>query len=133
MRRGWSGDLEREFWAWRRQILQSRAVRLATILENRGGRRWPYACVLEDVAADARRFVYVLRSTSDPTRHYVGLTSDVHGRLASHNAGLSPHTAKYGPWSLSVCVEFADQDRAIRFEKYLKSGSGRAFAKRHLA
>jgi hypothetical protein len=28
-------------------------------------------------------------------------------------------------------VEFADPIRAAAFERYLKSGSGRAFAKRH--
>ena len=78
-----------------------------------------------------RRFVYVLRSLSDPHRHYVGLTSDVDERVAWHNAGRSFHTAKYQPWKLIVSVEFADQDVAARFERYLKSGSGRAFAKRH--
>ena len=52
-------------------------------------------------------------------------------RLAQHNAGLSSHTAKHRPWELLVSVEFRDQERANRFEKYLKSGSGRAFAKRH--
>ena len=77
------------------------------------------------------KFVYVLRSASAPARHYVGLTSDVAARLAAHNAGQSPHTAKHKPWRLIVSLEFADQNSAARFEQYLKSGSGRAFAKRH--
>jgi putative endonuclease len=80
-----------------------------------------------------RRFVYVLRSLVDPTRHYVGLTSDVALRLVAHNAGQSHHGAKYRPWTLVVPVEFAAEEEAARFEKYLKSGSGRAFAKRHFA
>ena len=78
-----------------------------------------------------KRFVYVLRSLSEPTRPYVGLTSDVSARLGFHNAGLSPHTSKYRPWELVVALEFATEDRAIEFEKYLKTGSGHAFAKRH--
>jgi len=80
-----------------------------------------------------KRFVYVLRTLSMPERHYVGLTSDVPTRLAWHNAGLSPHTAQYRPWRLVVAIEFQDQATAIAFERYLKSGSGRAFAKKHFA
>jgi putative endonuclease len=79
----------------------------------------------------ASRFVYILRSCSDPDRHYVGRTSDVLIRLGFHNAGLSPHTAKYRPWRIIVALEFPVEEQAVRFEKYLKSGSGRAFAKRH--
>jgi putative endonuclease len=79
------------------------------------------------------RFVYVLRSETDPARHYVGATSDVRERIAHHNAGESPHTSKYRPWHLVVAIEFSTQKLALRFERYLKSGSGRAFAKRHFA
>ena len=78
-----------------------------------------------------KRFVYVLTSESNPTRHYVGLTSDIGARLAVHNAGGSSHTAKYRPWRLSVLIEFETTGQAVDFERYLKSGSGRAFAKRH--
>jgi predicted GIY-YIG superfamily endonuclease len=51
--------------------------------------------------------------------------------LLAHNAGGSPHTARFKPWKLLVSIEFPDQSTAARFERYLKSGSGRAFAKRH--
>jgi len=78
-----------------------------------------------------KRFVYVLRSASDPRRHYVGLSADVRKRLTSHNAGQSPHTSKHRPWTLLISLEFRDEPSAVRFEKYLKSGAGRAFAKRH--
>jgi len=78
-----------------------------------------------------RRFVYILRSITDPNRHYTGLTSDVAERLAWHNAGLSYHTAKHRPWKLITSIEFDDESVAARFERYPKSGSGRAFAKRH--
>ena len=77
------------------------------------------------------RFVYVMVSTVDPRRHYVGLTSNVAGRLAVHNSGGSEYTARHRPWRLIVAVEFATQRSAVAFEKYLKTGSGRAFAKRH--
>ena len=80
---------------------------------------------------DERRVVYVLRSDRDPARHYVGLTADVRSRLADHNSGESAHTAKYRPWRLAVSIEFETQAQAADFERYLKSGSGRAFAKRH--
>ena len=79
----------------------------------------------------SKRSVYILRSVSDPSRPYVGLTSNVAARLADHNAGRCHHTAKHRPWELVVAVEFANEGRALAFERYLKSGSGRAFAKRH--
>ena len=77
------------------------------------------------------RFVYVLRSIGHSERYYVGLTSDVGRRLATHNAGGSVHTAALRPWELVAAIEFTNQSSAVAFEKYLKSGSGRAFAKRH--
>ena len=78
-----------------------------------------------------KRFVYILRSDAHPARHYVGLTSDVHQRLEWHNHGSSGHTMHSRPWSLVVSIEFRTQSAAVTFEKYLKSGSGRAFATRH--
>jgi putative endonuclease len=76
--------------------------------------------------------VYVLRSLADRARYYTGVTSDPRGRLETHNAGGCPHTADGRPWEIDVLIEFADDRRAIAFERYLKSGSGCAFAKRHL-
>ena len=78
-----------------------------------------------------KRFVYVLRNADQSPKFYVGLSSDVDLRLADHNMGRCPHTASRRPWHLHVVVEFSDEKRAVRFERYLKSGSGRAFAKRH--
>jgi putative endonuclease len=54
-------------------------------------------------------------------------------RLADHNPGRCPHTARYRPWQLHVTIELPDEERAIAFERYLKIRSGRAFAKRRLA
>ena len=49
-----------------------------------------------------KRIVYVLRSDVDPSRHYVGITSNVHDRLEWHNHGPSGHTVANRPWSLVV-------------------------------
>ena len=75
--------------------------------------------------------VYVLESISEPARHYTGLSQDAVARLGFHNAGLCVHTSKHRPWKLLVSMTFGDPACALRFEKYLKSGSGRAFARKH--
>ena len=78
-----------------------------------------------------QRIVYVLRSVAKPDRHYVGLTSDLDMRLQAHNSGASVHTRRDRPWEVVVSVEFPHTSSAVAFERYLKTGSGRAFAKRH--
>ena len=80
---------------------------------------------------EQRRFVYILRSDPHPDRHYVGVTSDVDRRLEWHNTGPSGVTVAYRPWSILVSLEFSNATTAARFERYLKSGSRRVFAKRH--
>ncbi len=75
--------------------------------------------------------VYILRSELDASKHYVGITDDPERRLAEHNAGKSTHTNKFRPWKVIVTIGFADSAKATAFERYLKSGSGRAFAKKH--
>lgn len=77
-------------------------------------------------------YVYILRSVRDPGRHYVGVTSDLRARLQKHNAGEVAHTSKYAPWTIKTYLAFEEEKRAVEFEKYLKSGSGRAFAKKRL-
>jgi predicted GIY-YIG superfamily endonuclease len=77
------------------------------------------------------QYVYLIRSQTDPTQTYIGITSDLKTRMLKHNEGGSPHTAKYKPWSLVTYFAFASREKAADFEHYLKSGSGRAFAKRH--
>ena len=77
-------------------------------------------------------YVYLLRSESDPSQTYIGLTDDLKARLAKHEEGGSPHTAKYRPWTLVTYMAFSSRDQAAAFETYLKSGSGRAFAKKRL-
>jgi predicted GIY-YIG superfamily endonuclease len=76
-------------------------------------------------------YVYLVESVHDRLRHYVGQTDDLKSRLDEHNSGHSPHTAHYRPWHLACYLGFADEKKAIAFERYLKSGSGRTFLKRH--
>ncbi len=78
-----------------------------------------------------RRFVYLIRSISNPSRHYVGLTWDVSSRLLSHNQGQSPHTARHRPWRLVVYLGFASTDTAAAFAKHLKSAAGRSLVERY--
>ena len=78
-----------------------------------------------------KRFVYILKSVVSPSEHYVGVTSNVRARLDTHNEGLSTHTASHRPWRTLVVIEFDEEEPALRFENYLKTGSGREFARRH--
>ncbi len=76
-------------------------------------------------------YVYILRSIDYPEEYYTGFTNNLRERLKKHNGGGSPHTSKYKPWKIKNAIAFEDKKKAIDFEKYLKSHSGRAFAKRH--
>ena len=76
-------------------------------------------------------YVYLLQSKAHPTETYVGSTHDLRNRLAQHNSGKSIHTNKFKPWVLFAYVALPDRVLAERFERYLKSGSGRAFVGRH--
>jgi putative endonuclease len=77
-------------------------------------------------------YVYLIESIAILGRRYVGMTSDLKRRLQDHNAGKSSHTAKYLPWRLVTYVAFSDRRKAEEFERYLKSGSGHAFANKRL-
>ncbi len=72
--------------------------------------------------------VYLLKSIPSPHRRYIGIADNAANRLLEHNSGESFHTAKYRPWKTVVVVRFEDDKKPGRFERYLKSGSGRAFA-----
>jgi putative endonuclease len=77
------------------------------------------------------RYVYILQSLSHSEQRYIGTTVDLKERLKQHNRGHSPYTSKYKPWKIVIAVYFEDDKKAETFERYLKSGSGHAFAKRH--
>ena len=77
-------------------------------------------------------YVYILRSMEHPGHYYVGVTADLRARLKKHNAGDVPHTSKYIPWTIKIYIAFSDEQQAFAFEKYVKSPSGRVFAKKRL-
>jgi putative endonuclease len=77
-------------------------------------------------------YAYIIRSIDFPEQEYVGATRDLKRRISEHNAGKSAHTSKFKPWELVWYCAFRDKYKALEFEKYLKSHSGRAFAKKRL-
>lgn len=77
-------------------------------------------------------FVYILKSLSRKDAYYVGFTTDLDSRLAIHNRGEVSATAPGRPWAIKTFLAFADRSRALAFEKYLKTHSGRAFSIKRL-
>jgi len=76
-------------------------------------------------------YVYQLKSLKVDDKHYTGITQDLKKRIKKHNAGDVPHTSKSRPWKIEIAIAFRDEQKARAFETYLKSHSGRAFAKKH--
>lgn len=77
-------------------------------------------------------YVYIIRSVNFPDQEYTGATSDLKQHMKDHSVGKSTHTAKFAPWKLLWYCALMDKFKALEFEKYLKSHSGRAFAKKRL-
>lgn len=75
-------------------------------------------------------YVYLIRSINFPVQKYIGLTDNLKERLETHNSGGLFHTKSYRPWHLVMFFGFDNKLKAAAFEKYLKSGAGRAFAKK---
>lgn len=76
-------------------------------------------------------YTYRLRSLSFPNQSYIGSTSDLKRRLAEHNSGKCYHTSKFMPWEVDFYCAFTTEAKAQSFERYLKTGSGHEFARRH--
>jgi len=77
-------------------------------------------------------FVYVIKSDQH-WRFYVGLGLDVEGRVREHNAGKTRSTKPYRPWKLVTWFERETLSEARALEKWLKSGVGKEYIKRHWA
>ena len=77
-------------------------------------------------------YVYLIKSLSAQRERYVGMTTNLEQRLREHNIASSSHTSKFKPWKLTTYVAFTDRAKAEAFERYLKSGSGHAFARKRL-
>ena len=63
---------------------------------------------------------------------YVGFTTNLKQRIQEHNSGKSPYTSKFKPVKLIQYSAFETEQKAVLFEKYLKSGSGIAFRGKRL-
>ncbi|MCB9163843.1 MAG: GIY-YIG nuclease family protein [Flavobacteriales bacterium] len=74
--------------------------------------------------------VYILLCADG--HYYVGCTSSLSQRLARHDSGGVYYTRSRLPVQCVAAFGFADKYKAYDFEKYLKTGSGRAFMGRHL-
>ena len=77
-------------------------------------------------------YVYLIRSQLNPKLTYVGCTRFLKQRLETHNSGGSKYTVNDRPWELVVYMGFKSKYAAFEFEKYLKSGSGRALVAKRL-
>ena len=77
-------------------------------------------------------YFYILQSKIDQNRYYTGFTENIDKRLKDHNSGKDTHTSKYKPWRIKTAIAFTDRQKALDFEIYLKTQSGRAFARKRL-
>jgi predicted GIY-YIG superfamily endonuclease len=75
-------------------------------------------------------YVYIIHSEKHPDRYDTGFTEDLDSRLSAHNGGKDAHTSKFRPWRIKTAISFTNRQKALDFERYLKSPSGRAFAKK---
>lgn len=76
-------------------------------------------------------YTYILRSLKNGEL-YTGWTNDLKKRFKEHNNGESFATKPYIPWKLIFYASFETEKLAKKFEKYLKSGSGKAFTNKRL-
>jgi len=75
-------------------------------------------------------YVYILRCNNGS--HYTGCTDDLRARFQKHINSYVPATKPLLPVELVFYCAFKEQSKAFEFEKYLKSGSGRAFTQKRL-
>ncbi|MBA3968148.1 MAG: GIY-YIG nuclease family protein [Nitrospirales bacterium] len=78
------------------------------------------------------KYVYLIRSESHPKQSYIGITSDLKKRLIVHKNGGFVYTSKFKYWKLITYMAYSEDSKTLAFERYLKSGSGRTFAKKRL-
>ena len=77
-------------------------------------------------------FVYRIHSLKYPKRNHVGYSTDLKQRITDHNAGKNKFTAPFRPWKLVYYGAFETEERALEFERYLKSALGKAFGSKRL-
>lgn len=77
-------------------------------------------------------YVYILQSISCPKQVYTGFSESIEHRLQEHNSGKSFHTKKFVPWRMLYYCAFDEKEKALDFERYLKTASGIAFRNKRL-
>ena len=77
-------------------------------------------------------YAYILNSDKDHKTLYYGFTADLKSRLRAHNNGQNVSTRAMRPWKLAWYGAFDTEEAARAFERYLKSASGKAFARKRL-
>ena len=75
-------------------------------------------------------FVYILKLENG--QHYVGYTQDLDARLNKHWRHSVPTTSRIEPEEIIFSAAFKNKEKALAFEKYLKSSSGFAFRNKRL-
>jgi putative endonuclease len=75
--------------------------------------------------AEDLHYVYILECAD--SKHYTGCTNNLENRLERHKKGHVSYTKTRLPVKLITYITFKAKYKAFAFEKYLKSGSGRAF------
>lgn len=73
-------------------------------------------------------YTYVLESQKD-FKLYTGVTQDLRSRFEKHNKGLVESTKFRRPLRLIYYEACLNKERAIKREKYFKTGFGRKFLK----
>ena len=81
--------------------------------------------------ADKVRFYYVYLLKCQNGEPYTGCTDNLKERIERHQKGYVPATKDRLSVKLISYFAFSNKYTAFSFEKYLKSGSGRAFIKKH--
>ena len=71
-------------------------------------------------------YVYLLKCIDNTT--YTGCTKNIEERLVRHNKKQVHYTSSRLPVKLVTYIAFTEKHKAFEFEKYLKSGSGKAFS-----
>ena len=77
-------------------------------------------------------YAYIIQSEPYPRQLYVGFTRDLKARLSDHNSGSNRSTRTGRPWKLAFYAAFERKQEAVAFETYLKTASGKAFARKRL-
>ena len=77
-------------------------------------------------------YTYIIASERQTNRQYIGFTADLKSRIVDHNSGKNRSTRTGRPWKLLFYAAFAEKSEALAFEAYLKTASGKAFARKRL-